>query len=216
LFLFCVLYKYKSKRQGGGIVNYLTVIEKLFDEHDGILLTNDFINAGVSKQLLGKYVKKGYLRRIAHGVYASNDALEDEMFIIQVRSQKLVFSHETALYLHGLTDRDPLSYTVTIPSGYNATKLKDAGLDVYYISSNLLELGIEQGETIYGRNINVYDKERTICDVIRNKNTIDAAILNEGIKRYLLLKEKNIPKLIKYSKELRVEKSVRNYLEVLL
>ncbi len=197
-------------------MDYRKCLETLLDKNEGVLLTKDILEAGISKQLLSKYVKRGYVERVGQGVYLSIDAFEDEMYVLQARSKKAVFSHETALYLHDLTDRDPLQYTITLPSGYNATKFKDDGVYVYYIKNNLLNLGVEDGKTLFGRSIRVYNKERTICDIVRNRNGIDPAIVNEGIRRYLSLKDKNIPKLLQYAEKIRIEKIVREYLEVLL
>ena len=197
-------------------MDYHKRLETLLREKEGMLLTKDIIEAGISKQLLSKYVKKGYIERVAQGVYLSKDAFEDEMYVLQARSKKAIFSHETALYLHDLTDRDPLQYTVTLPSGYNASNFKNDGIYVYFIKNDLLNLGVEYGKTPFGRNIRVYNKERTICDIVRNRNVIDSAIINEGIRRYLSEKEKDIPKLLQYAEKFRVEKIIRQYVEVLI
>ena len=197
-------------------MDYHKLLETLLLEKEGMLLTKDIIEAGISKQLLSKYVKKGYIERVAQGVYLSKDAFEDEMYVLQARSKKAIFSHETALYLHDLTDRDPLQYTVTLPSGYNASNFKNDGIYVYFIKNDLLNLGVEYGKTPFGRNIRVYNKERTICDIVRKRNVIDSAIINEGIRRYLSEKEKDIPKLLQYAEKFRVEKIIRQYVEVLI
>ena len=197
-------------------MDYHKLLETLLREKEGMLLTKDIIEAGISKQLLSKYEKKGYIERVAQGVYLSKDAFEDEMYVLQARSKKAIFSHETALYLHDLTDRDPLQYTVTLPSGYNASNFKNDGIYVYFIKNDLLNLGVEYGKTPFGRNIRVYNKERTICDIVRNRNVIDSAIINEGIRRYLSEKEKDIPKLLQYAEKFRVEKIIRQYVEVLI
>ena len=197
-------------------MDYHKLLETLLLEKEGMLLTKDIIEAGISKQLLSKYVKKGYIERVAQGVYLSKDAFEDEMYVLQARSKKAIFSHETALYLHDLTDRDPLQYTVTLPSGYNASNFKNDGIYVYFIKNDLLNLGVEYGKTPFGRNIRVYNKERTICDIVRNRNVINSAIINEGIRRYLSEKEKDIPKLLQYAEKFRVEKIIRQYVEVLI
>ncbi len=197
-------------------MDYHKLLETLLREKEGMLLTKDIIEAGISKQLLSKYVKKGYIERVAQGVYLSKDAFEDAMYVLQARSKKAIFSHETALYLHDLTDRDPLQYTVTLPSGYNASNFKNDGIYVYFIKNDLLNLGVEYGKTPFGRNIRVYNKERTICDIVRNRNVIDSAIINEGIRRYLSEKEKDIPKLLQYAEKFRVEKIIRQYVEVLI
>lgn len=75
--------------------------------------------------------KNGELERIAWGVYVAKDMIEDEMYVFQSRNKRAVFSHETALYLHGLTDRTPLAFSVTVPSGYHATLLKESGCKVF-------------------------------------------------------------------------------------
>lgn len=197
-------------------MSYLDKLEDLLKAKNGILLTKDVIEVGISKQLLSTYVKQGYIERVAHGVYLSNDALEDEMYVLQVRSNLAVFSHETALFHHDLSDRDPLNYTITIPTGYNASKFKESGIEVYYVKRELLELGLIIGKTVFGREVRIYDKERTICDVIRSRNNMDISIVNDSLKRYIASKDKDISKLLKYAKAFKIDKVLRTYLEVLL
>ncbi|MUV37129.1 hypothetical protein JNUCC1_00935 [Lentibacillus sp. JNUCC-1] len=77
-------------------------------------------------------------------------------------------------------------------------------------------MGTTEVETFFGRKVTAYNKERTICDIIRNRNNMDIAILNDALKRYLVRKDKNISLLMKYAKALRVQKILRNYMEILL
>ena len=58
--------------------------------------------------------------------------------------------------------------------------------------------------------------ERTICDILRDRNNQDPAVVNDSIKRYLNKKDKDLNKLMKYAGLLRVENVIRLYLEVLL
>ena len=200
----------------GDMMSYEKIIKNLIKKNNGLVLTKDIVDAGVSNQLLREYVKKELLERVAHGVYLSKEAFEDGMYVLQVRSNRAIFSHETALYLHDLTDRDPLEWTITLPSGYNATRFKKEGINVYFIKEDLHLLGVQEGKTIFGRSITVYNPERTICDLVRSRNNIDQAILIEGIKRYAASRTKNITQLMKYAKVFKVEKLLRQYLEVLL
>jgi predicted transcriptional regulator of viral defense system len=149
-------------------------------------------------------------------VYLSRDAFDDDMYVLQTRSNKAIFSHDTALYLHDLTDRDPLELVVTLPSGYNATRLKKDGIKVYFIKRSLHTLGVEEAKTIQGRSIRIYNKERTICDMIRNRSSMDIAIINEGVKRYIQSRQRNIPLLMEYANQLQIESILRQYLEALL
>lgn len=138
------------------------------------------------------------------------------MLIYQLRKNKMVYSHETALFLHDLTDRDPVAYCVTVPTGYNTSKLKHDGLIVYTIKKELLELGICTKRTTFGNDIKTYNMERTICDILRDRNNQDVVVVSDALKRYVRRSDKDLNRLMKYAGILRIEKVLRNYLEVLL
>ncbi|MEA3422226.1 MAG: type IV toxin-antitoxin system AbiEi family antitoxin domain-containing protein, partial [Bacillota bacterium] len=191
-------------------------LDKLIENKKGLITTKDVENAGVPRQYLTMYVRENKLSRVSHGVYLTEEAFEDEMYVVQVKSKRIVFSHETALYMHELTDRDPLELSVTVPRGYNSLTLKEQGIKVYSIKKELHLMGTMRMITIYGREVIVYDKERTICDILKNRNNMDVGMLNEAIKRYVENKEKNIPLLLRYAKELGVQNIVRQYMEILL
>ena len=197
-------------------MGYERKLMNVIEDNNGLILTKNIVESGIPKQYLSNFVKEGLLERVAHGVYISPSTFEDEMYILQSINNRAIFSHETSLYLHDLTDRDPISLSVTVPSGYNASKLKEEGLDVYFIKKELHDLGTMKGKTVYGRPINIYNKERTICDIVRSRSSIDISILNEGLKRYVEYKEKNIPLLMRYAKQLNIQTILRRYMEVLL
>ncbi len=195
---------------------YREELENLITDNQGIIITNDVEKHGIPRHYLTLFMREGKLERVSHGTYVSPDTFDDEMYTLQAKRQKVIFSHETALFLHELTDRDPLELSVTIPNGYNGTSLRESGIKVYSVKKSLHLMGVTEVESLYGRKIKAYDKERTICDIVRNRNNMDIAILNEAIKRYLQSKEKNITLLLKYAKELGVQKIIRNYMEILL
>ena len=197
-------------------MNYREQLEKLIIEKKGLIITKEVEEAGIPRHYLTIFTRENKLERVTQGVYLTLEAFEDEMYTLQVKSKRIVFSHETALYLHELTDRDPLEWSVTIPAGYNGSNLREAGIKVYTVKKELHLTGVTELKTLYGRPIKVYDKERTICDIVRNRNNMDVAILNEGIKRYLYNKDKNIPLLLRYAKELGVQNTIRSYMEILL
>ena len=75
------------------------------------------------------------------------------------------------------------------------------------------------GETI-GKidfiDVRIYDRDRTICDVLRNMNKMDKEIFNKAIQGYGKDPKKNIPNLMKYAKILRIQKRVRDLIGVWL
>jgi len=197
----------------------MTIVEKLkvlIEKHDGIITTKLAEKNNIHREYLSELVRLGDIERVGYGVYITPDVWEDKLMIHQLRRSKIIYSHETALYLHDLTDRDPVQYVVTVPHGYNPTRLKNEGLVVHTVKKELFELGVCTKENSFGNKIKTYDMERTICDILRDRNNQDPAVVNDSIKRYLNIKNKDLNKLMKYAGLLRVENVIRPYLEVLL
>ena len=64
--------------------------------------------------------------------------------------------------------------------------------------------------------VRIYDRDRTICDVLRNMSKMDKEIFNKAIQRYVNDPQKNIPNLMEYAKALRVQKKVNDLIGVWL
>jgi predicted transcriptional regulator of viral defense system len=192
------------------------IVNKLLQENSGIFDTSQAVQAGVSKTTLGNFVKNGILERIAHGRYARFDAFPDELFILQRRSKKIIFSHETALFLHDMAVRTPILHSVTVPSD---SKLSTALVDrckVFYVKPELHSLGICSLPSKMGHFVTVYNIERTICDVLRSRNRMDSQTVAGAMKGYAVRKDINWSLLSKYARIFKVTKMMRQYLEVLV
>ena len=83
----------------------------------GIIETKTAAQRGISKAMLYKLCKADKIHRIVKGQYVLPEDMQDELLSISRRSRKIIFSHETALFLHGISDRTPFEHTVTAPSG---------------------------------------------------------------------------------------------------
>ncbi|NLB53409.1 MAG: abortive phage infection protein [Syntrophomonadaceae bacterium] len=191
-------------------------LKKITEEYGGIITTKVAEENNIHREYLGLLVKEGELDRVSYGVYASADAWEDALFINQLKRDKMIYSHETALFLHDLTDRDPINYVVTVPRGYNPSRLKKVGLIVHTVKKEWFELGVCTKRTTFGNEVRTYDMERTICDILRDRNNQDPAVVSDALKRYFVSKEKDLNKLMKYASELKIETILRTYSEVLL
>jgi predicted transcriptional regulator of viral defense system len=161
-------------------------------------------------------VAEGKLERVDRGVYVLTDSIEDEMFSMQTKYPKLIFSHETALYLHDLTDRTPFEYSASVPSGYKVVGSVAERFKIYYIKKDLHEFGVETIQSTHGNSIKTYNIERTICDLIRSRNRIDGQIFNEALKRFVKLSSADFSLLMDYAKKLKIDTVLKHYLEVLL
>ena len=194
----------------------LKEFQSVLAENGGAITAAQANKTGVSNERLRLLVKSGQLVRAQFGVYVAGDEFIDKMFIAQLRRPKIVYSHGTALFLNNLTDRDPLSYTVTVPTGYNPSNLQKDGFRVFNIKRDLHRVGLTKQKTIFGNPVWVYDVERTICDCLRNRNQLEPGLCGEALKRYLTRKEKNLNRLTQMADMFSVGKLLRTYLEVLL
>lgn len=191
-------------------------LESLLNEQGGMLQTSEAVKRGVSKPVFYNYVKEKKLEQAAHGIYVSPDAWIDAMYLIHMRCSHGVFSHETALFFHDLTDREPSSYSITVKRGYSTTRLKADGISVYTIKQELHEIGKSTAQTPFGHTVPVYDMERTICDLLRCRSSIEMQTFQGALKMYARRKDKDLRRLMQYAGLFRVEKILRQYLEVLL
>jgi len=191
-------------------------LQSVLKQNGGIVTTAQANEVGVSNERLRLLVHSGDLERVTTGIYVLPDEFADKMFIVQLRRPKIIYSHETALFLHELTDRDPINYMVTVPTGYNPTRLREDGFTVFTIKRELHEIGVTKLTTMFGNSVTVYDMERTICDCLRSRNNLDIAVVTDAIKRYANRKDKNLNKLMQMAETFKVTKLLRGYMEVLL
>jgi len=192
------------------------VLDRLVMKGHGYLQSSIVLENDVSKQTLAKYVKSRGLERAARGVYITEDVWPDDYYLLFLRNGRIVFSFESALYLHGLMDREPSKTTVTVPEGYNASHIVARGVRVIHAKKDWYEIGISVINTAFGNEVPVYDKERTICDIIRNKNYIEIQTFQTAMREYMGGKGKNLGNLISYARYLGIEDEVRTYTEVML
>jgi predicted transcriptional regulator of viral defense system len=192
------------------------ILQQLLSQGNGVFVASQAVKAGLHRQQLAGFVKSGVLERAERGIYISPDGLDDALFWMQQRAQKIVYSHETALFLHRMTDRTPIRYSVTVPSSYKPSAALKNSSKIYYIKQDLIELGKTEKLSGMGNTVITYDLDRTLCDVIRSRNKMDNQIIIEALRNYAKSKDKDLHSLYRYAEKFGVKKTLYHYLEVLL
>lgn len=190
-------------------------IEKMLLENNGVLKTADVLAAGISKDIFYKYAKETGLEKAAHGIYVSPDVLTDGMYLLQAQFPKAVFSHEAALYLHDLAEKEPLPFSVTVAASYNSGGLVKKGVKVYYVKAEWYSMGICEVFSNGGHSVKAYDMERTICDIIRKRSDMDSAVFNYAVREYMKKKSKSLVNLSHYAAVMRIERQMNEVMGVL-
>ena len=192
------------------------VLDQLVKEGNGYLLTGVALDHGVSKKTLANYVEARGLERAAHGVYMAEDAWKDDYYLLFARNHKVVFSRESALYLYTLMDREPSITTVTVPKNYNSTHIVKQGVRVIHTKPEWYDMGVTHVKTSFGNEVPVYDRERTLCDIVKAKRDVEIQTFQTAIREYMSSSGKNLGNLMYYARTLGVEDEVRTYTEVML
>lgn len=196
-------------------MNKKDLIENILKSNNGIVSTEQIVEAGISKPLFYKYVKDNNMDMLYHGIYAASDAWIDSMYVLFLRCPSVIFSHEEALFIHDLTDREPLVHSVTVKTGYNPSNIKDIA-KVYTVKKDLYDMGRIEVVNSFGNTVPVYNLERTMCDIVRNRSRIEMQDYQSAIKGYLLRKDKDIDQLMRYAKKFKVDKIIKGFMEVML
>ena len=191
----------------------IEILKNYIENNNGIILASDLKKLNIHKQYLKLLCDEGYVERKEKGVYVKKGKNVNDFFLIQQRYKTGIFSHNTALYFYHLTDRTPLKYDMTFK---NNIRVNDEIIEPHYIKQDKYELGIIELELQDKTTIKLYDLERTIIDILRDRNKIDLQIFNTAMKEYMKRKDKNLIKLSKYAKEFKMEKILKKYMEVLL
>ncbi|MCM1064077.1 MAG: abortive phage infection protein [Eubacterium sp.] len=190
------------------------ILQQLIEENNGYLLSSMAVEKNISKTFLAKYVNENGLERVARGIYITEDVWPDELYIMQVRNAAVIFSGETALYLHGLIDREYSEICISVPTGYNATHLKAENVRIKYASKSSYGLGVCTVPSTSGNMVKVYDRERCICDLVSNRNIIEVQNFQAAMKGYMSEKGKRLSRLIEYAEKLGMRDEVMKYVEV--
>jgi hypothetical protein len=191
-------------------------INYLIEKNNGVLKTAEIDKIDVSGTYLFEYIRTNGLEKVSKGIYIRPDMWEDTMYLMQLRYSQIIFSHETALYLLDMAEREPLKYTLTVQAHYHSKSLCEQNVKIYTTKKEFYNIGITEKKTPMGNTVRCYNAERTLCDIVRNRNNTDKQDLTEALKTYVKRQDKNIPQLMRYAKYFRVEKVMRQYLEVLL
>ncbi len=188
---------------------------KIMKNNKGIITSSQIESYGVPRVYLSQMVEKNIIERIERGIYVTKDYKYDEYYLFQLRYPKTVFSYNTALYFYEMTERTPIKMDVSISKNYNPHRFKDI-VNVYRINDELFDLGIVEKKSPQGMKVRTYNLERTICDIIKDKDSVDIEIRNKAIKKAIKSKEFNASKMFEYAKKMNIYDKVKNYMEAII
>lgn len=191
-------------------------INKIIKKNNGIITASEVAEENIDSWYLTDMVRNGEIERVARGVYI-NPTYEnyDELYIFQLQNRVCIYSYQTALYLYGLTERLPFTNEVTVYQGYNTSRIKEKVIP-HQVKKEWYKVGISEVKTEIGNLVTVYDMERTLCDITRDRKNQDSEIFSKAWNFYLKKDNKDIWKLRKYATIFGISKQIEDILEVIV
>lgn len=191
-------------------------IREIIKQNNGVITAKEVSDNKIDSWYLTNLVQKGELERVARGVYFDpNFDNYDELYFFQLQNKACIYSYQTALYLHRLTDRLPFTNEVTVKQGYNAWRIKDFVI-VHQVKKEWYELGKSEIKTDMGNSVLAYDMERSICDLVRDRKNQDTEVFSKAWNLYVKKDSKNIWKLREYAKEFGIAQQIEEIFEVIV
>ncbi len=193
------------------------ILNKIIKENDGLLIREEAYKNGINSTSFSRYLHKNGLKKISSGIYGSDSSTVDELYILQRRYPKIVFSGMSALYLLELTDKIPESIEFTVPKGYRIRKETIQTPIDFHIENNvgLYEIGNTKAQTMFGNEVSCFGVEKQIIEMIRKRKDYDAETFIKAIKTFLARKNKDMGFLLEYAKKRKIEDKVFELLEIL-
>lgn len=195
-------------------MNEMNRLQELLKK-EKVVTTKKLKLIGFNNYSINKLVTERILERVSRGKYVLQDSQESEYFLIQQIIPTGIICLFTAATLYNYTTHIPQEYNLAIKSNYYPTLPKYPPIKLYYWRKTQYELGIKS-ESFDDSKVNIYDKEKTVCDFLKLRKKMDSNIVNEIVRAYLDDEERNLVKLNIYSKKLKIESVVTKYLDILI
>jgi predicted transcriptional regulator of viral defense system len=185
-------------------------LKREFQGHGGVLKTAELKELGLSSRQIKGLLDDGVITKIKRGLYELTDyVIREEVIIARLFPQAVIFL-ESALYHYGYTDRIPICWQIAVDR-YSKTSQYDIDyplIEPYYLEPKFLDVGVDIIE-VEGVEVRLYNKDRTICDVLRYEKKLEKEVFNNAIGRYIEDPRRNIRKLFEYAEIFRIKNKVQ-------
>lgn len=196
----------------------IRILGTIFSKYGYVMTTAQLTAEKLFYRDIQRMLDECLIEKVRWGYYHwINDYGASDAIMINRLFPDAVLCMETALSYYGYSYRTPAQWSIAIDKNSSRKRLEIdyPAIRAYRVEPNLLLLGETKGKIDF-ENVHIYDRDRTICDVMRNMNRMDREIFNSAIQGYVKDPKKNIPNLIEYAKVLRVQKRMKDLIGVWL
>lgn len=188
----------------------MEIIQDLINLNGGYITSKQITEMGLHRMYLNIMVSKGIIEKVNKGIYIDKNILEDDYYTFQLKYPKTIYARFTALYFWGLTEILPNVFDLSVDYNYHVSSI-DKKHNIYKCKKEYLNIGLTTFKTLQGHFINIYDRERCICDIIKYRKRLDIEQVKKSVKLYIKDENKNLINLSTYAKEMHIYKEVMEF-----
>lgn len=193
-------------------------LEETFAKYGGVMRTSQLSHEGFYYKKLKELLANHQIEQIRRGYYQYvRDSSFSDIPTIAALFPDGVLCMDSALDYYGYTDRTPSAWHIAVDSTSTRTRfyIDYPIVKPHFIKKDRYLIGITE-VAVDGQSIKIYDRDRTMCDMLLHRNKIDGEVFNTAVQRYVKDPEKSIARLMHYAKALHVEKKVQEILGIWL
>lgn len=187
-------------------------------EDQKIFSMQELKEKGFSQYKVGKLVDEGRLVKLNKSYYENTgyNGEESDFYYAEVYAPKGVICLLSAAVYYHLTTFIPDAIDVAIPRKAKVSTMPDwPQMNVHYYTDVRHELGVTTIKE--GKNeFQIYDMEKTVVDIVFYREKVGIEETKEILVTYLQRKDRNLNRLMNYAKLMKCDKTMRQYLEVLV
>lgn len=193
-------------------LKHLSIMSKV---KGGIFTRAMMAEKGISSSFLRGWLSNGLIVDLGHTYYRVASAPDDPVLYLSIRYPEAVFSHFTALWLHGVLDKRPERLQMTFLLNTRTSRCRGLPLDATHSIENKYPIGMTMVETRYGHAVNTYDVERSFCDIFMKKGEPDEQLIRQCYASAIAGNMLNRTRLVSYAVDLNGVAQVSRWLRKL-
>ena len=159
------------------------ILRQMFSHYDYVMTTAQLSKEKLYYRDIQRMLKAGLIEKVKRGYYHwTMGSGKGDVVIISRLFPDGILCMETALFYYGYSDRNPAEWNIAIDKNASRqrTRIDYPSIKAYRLEPALLSIGVTRGEINF-TDVRIYDRDRTICDVLRNMNKMDKEMQGEVI-----------------------------------
>lgn len=179
-------------------------LESVYRKYKGYIGTKELLEEGFANRQIAFMTEEGYLEKVCHGYYWLAGKKEDKpsdykCIEVCLSDPRAVICMNSALYYQGAIKAEPECLSVATARTDRSLLSMNFPIKRHYFSVSNYLMGIRKKETEFGC-YNIYDIERSICDLLRLESDIPIEIA-DNMKN----NEEQYRRLLKYAELFQIK-----------